>query len=403
MLRLPFFHKKTMGPKEKEPYLNGLSNSQAKEYRILTFFEEVLPRLNEIFSEFKHFIFELTNYLERILHLSFLRFESGKSLFAAILYRQRGKYAKRFVHSGMAGLAALGVMIAPVVAQEFPGRTLDPWDIPSPSSVLSASVEETGISTDISSKPRDKIIEYEVQEGDTISGVADKFGISQDTILWQNNLSVSDRIKPGQALEILPVAGISYKVAKGDTVYSIAKKFDSSPQAIVDFPFNTFVNDETFELAVGQSIIVPDGIKPDERPVAPRTRRITPDAGTVVASGAFVWPASGQISQNFVWYHKGIDIANRGAPDILAADAGKVVTAGWPDNYGYGNRVIVDHGNGYRTLYGHLSRVYVTPGQTVARGAAIGKMGSTGRSTGIHLHFEIISSGGYLNPLNALR
>src|SRR3989337_4422265 len=191
MLRLPFFHKKTMGPKEKEPYLNGLSNSQAKEYRILTFFEEVLPRLNEIFSEFKYFIFELTNYLERILHLSFLRFESGKSLFAAILYRQRGKYAKRFVHSGMAGLAALGVMIAPVVAQEFPGRTLDPWEIPSPSSVLSASVEETGISTDISSKPRDKIIDYEGQEGDTVSGVADKFAVSQDTILWQNDLSVS--------------------------------------------------------------------------------------------------------------------------------------------------------------------------------------------------------------------
>ncbi|KKQ98287.1 MAG: Peptidase M23 family protein [Candidatus Woesebacteria bacterium GW2011_GWB1_39_12] len=403
MLKLPFKLKVRKALKEKEPYSNGLSDSQAKEYRILTFFEDVLPRLNEIFSEFKNFAFELTNYLARILHLSFLRFEMGKSLFAAILYRQRGKYAKRFVHSGMAGLAALGVMIAPVIAKEFPGRTLDPWDIPSPSSVLSASVEETGISTDISSKPRDKIIEYEVQEGDTVSGVADKFAVSQDTILWQNDLSARDRIKPGQTLEILPVSGISHKVAKGDTVYSIAKKYDSSPQAVVDFPFNTFVNDETFELAIGQSIIVPDGIKPEERPTAPRTRRITPDAGTVVASGAFVWPASGTISQNFVWYHKGIDIANRAAPDILAADAGTVITAGWPDNYGYGNRVVIDHGNGYRTLYGHLSRIYVTPGQTVVRGAAVGKMGSTGRSTGIHLHFEVTKEGAYLNPLSVLR
>ncbi len=134
-----------------------------------------------------------------------------------------------------------------------------------------------------------------------------------------------------------------------------------------------------------------------------RVRQITPNAGTVVASGNFVWPAGGTITQRYVWYHPAIDIANNAAPDILAADAGTVLIAGWPDNVGYGNRVYLDHGNGYRTLYAHLSVVYVVPGQTVKRGDRIGKMGSTGRSTGIHLHFQVTLNGNNLNPLNVLR
>jgi len=164
-------------------------------------------------------------------------------------------------------------------------------------------------------------------------------------------------------------------------------------------------NDETFELAIGQVVIVPDGVVPSQVLWSPtaRIRQTTPDAGSVVASGAFVWPTGGTMSQRFVWYHKGLDIANRSAPDVLAADSGTVVVAGWPDGYGYGNRVLIDHGNGYRTLYAHLSRIYVVPGQTVARGNAIGKMGSTGRSTGIHLHFEVIRNGAHLNPLSVLQ
>lgn len=361
--------------------------------------------LGVLFSlyEFKFFFKVLYRYLFKNLHISFIKFETIKGIFVTILYRQRGKNAKRFMHSGMAALTAFGMMIAPILAQEFPGDSVDPWNTPSPSSVLSASTEDPETTTLISDKVRDKAIEYKVLPGDTVGTIADKFGVSTDTILWQNNLDAKSSIKPGQILEILPVTGVSHKVSKGDTVYSIAKKYDSSPQAIVDFPYNTFVNDETFELAIGQIIIVPDGVKPSEKQTAPRIRRITPDAGTVVASGAFVWPAGGTISQNFAWYHKGMDIANRAAPNIVAADAGKIVVAGWPDNYGYGNRVVIDHGNGYKTLYGHLSSIYVVSGQTVTRGAAIGKMGSTGRSTGTHLHFEVINNGVYLNPLNVLR
>ena len=229
----------------------------------------------------------------------------------------------------------------------------------------------------------------------------DKFGVSAETVRWGNGLT-SDKIKVGQTLKVMPVTGITHTVAKGDTVYSIAKKYDADSQAIVDFPFNTFTDDETFELAIGQIVVVPDGVMPAAA-VAPRARQITPDAGTVVASGSFVWPTSGTITQNFYWYHKGIDIANRAAPDVLAADSGKVVSAGWLDGYGYGNRVIIDHGNGYRTLYAHLQKIYVISGQTVARGGAVGKMGSTGRSTGTHLHFEVTRNGSSLNPLSVLR
>jgi murein DD-endopeptidase MepM/ murein hydrolase activator NlpD len=304
----------------------------------------------------------------------------------------------------MAGLAAVGMIIAPVVAKEFPGRSVNPWEVNSPSSVLSASTGDPETDTLVSDKVRDKVVEYIVQEGDTVSTIAEKFGISIDTIRWQNNLATKASIKVGQTLQILPVTGVSHKVQKGDTVYSIAKYYDTSAQAVVDFPYNTFSNDETFELAIGQTIIVPDGVKPAEvlwSPLA-RVKQTTPNAGTVVASGIFVWPTSGTITQNYVWYHLGIDIANHGAPSVLAADAGTVLVPPYMSG-GYGNYVIIDHGNGYRTLYGHMNVISVVSGQTVRRGDVIGKMGSTGRSTGIHCHFEVSLNGVRLNPLSILR
>jgi murein DD-endopeptidase MepM/ murein hydrolase activator NlpD len=356
----------------------------------------------DLWEDVKTFFSELTRFVFKSLHISFLRFEEKKGVFVTALYRQRGKLSRRLTHSGMAALAALGVMIAPVIAQEFPGKSVNPWEISAAPSVLSAATDDPGIDTQISSKVRDSIIDYQVQDGDTIKSIAAKFGVSEATIRWQNNLT-GDKIKVGQTLQILPVTGIAHKVVKGDTVYSIAKKYDSDPQAIVDFPFNTFANDETFELAIGQVIIVPDGVMPSAAGTAtPRPRQITPDAGTVVASGQFVWPTSGAITQRFSWYHPGIDIANRGLPPVLAADSGKVIAAGW-DPTGYGNMIMIDHGNGYKTRYAHLSQIYVIVGQTVGRGAPIGKMGSTGHSTGPHTHFEIYLNDVRVNPLNYLK
>ena len=121
------------------------------------------------------------------------------------------------------------------------------------------------------------------------------------------------------------------------------------------------------------------------------------------ATGNFVWPAAGRITQGYKFYHKAIDIANGGGGNILAADSGTVIVAGWMDNAGYGNRIIIDHGNGYLTLYAHLSLVQVKVGQTVNPGDVIGQMGSTGRSTGTHLHFEIRKGGVLESPLNYLK
>jgi len=344
-------------------------------------------------------------YIYKRTYNLFLSFEKIKDLITRLLYRQRGRFSRPFVHVSMGGLIALGVTLAPVLATSFPGVTDDPWaDIP-PSSLV-RDVTDDGTTTTVPvDRVRDQIIEYEVQPGDTVSAIADKYGIDQDTIRWENNLGSVNAIKPGQKLRILPVVGVEHKVTRGETIYSIAKKYQTDAQAIVDFPFNTFADNETFALGVGQSLIVPDGKIPNQIPWSPNlavTRR-TPDAGAVSATGQFVWPSGGVITQRFVWYHKGVDIANASFPPILAADAGKVLVTGWPDNSGYGNRIILDHGNGYQTLYGHLNRIYVTAGQTVKRGDVIGQEGSTGRSTGPHLHFEIRRGGVQVNPLQYLK
>jgi LysM repeat protein len=364
--------------------------------------DETFETLIALWEDIKTFFLELGNFILKSLHISFLRFEERKGVFVTALYRERGKRSRQLTHYGMAGITALGVIMAPLIAQEFPGKSVNPWQVSAAPTVLSASTDDPGIDTQISSKVRDSIINYQVQSGDTVASIAQKFGISADTIRWQNSLT-GDKIKVGASLQILPVTGIAHTVAKGDTVYSIAKKYDAEAQAIVDFPFNTFSNDETFELAIGQTVIVPDGVMPVSGGNAiPRARQITPDAGTVVASGQFVWPVSGTITQRFSWYHPGIDIANNAEPLDVAADSGKVIFAGW-DPSGYGNMVFIDHGNGFMTRYAHLSQVMVVSGQTVARGAVIGRMGSTGHSTGPHTHFEIYLNGARVNPLNYLR
>ena len=189
-----------------------------------------------------------------------------------------------------------------------------------------------------------------------------------------------------------------------ETIYSLAKKYQANAQAVVDWPYNSFANDETFALAVGQELMIPDGVKPKEVPIVlPRYYAQAPAAGTVTGTGQFAWPTSGNITQTFKWYHQAIDIANRAAPDILAADAGSVIVVGWPAPWDYGNRVIIDHGNGFVTWYAHLSQIYVSAGQTVGRGQALGRMGSTGRSTGTHLHFEIHKDGVKQDPLAYLK
>ena len=346
------------------------------------------------------FLVSLFNYFKNKILSSFHWVEKIKSSLAAGLYQQRGRLVRPFVHSGMAFLIIGGITLGPILIAE---NLSNPWREESPSAtVLTAAMAETGTSTLVSQKPRAETIEYKVEPGDTISTIAEKFGVSVDTIIWENNLKSVKDIKPGQTLKVLPVSGVLYKVKPGETIYSIAKKHQVDPQGIVDWPYNSFANDETFALAVGQLLMIPDGIKPKETPLAPKRLFATiPGAG--LGTGQFAWPTSGGISQGFSWYHKAIDISNKGTPEILAADGGTVIIAGWPTPWAYGNHIIIDHGNGQQTLYAHLSQIYVSVGQKVARGQTIGKMGSTGRSTGPHLHFEIRINSAAQNPLNYLK
>lgn len=338
-------------------------------------------------------------------------FESRKDRLVDGLVRERGRLVRPFIHSGVVGLVFVGVTLGPtIVSQSVESKSADSGrGGPEPLSLVlgmssAADGGELVAQTQISEKPRAEIVEYSVQNGDTVGTIASKFGVSEDTIYWENNITAKTLLKPGQTLKILPVTGVKHVVARGETVQSIAKKYDAASQAIADWPFNTFVNDETFELAVGQTLMVPDGVKPNEVQISPRQfiARQTPDAGTIAASGSWVWPAQGRITQQFVWYHPGLDIANKEGPVVVAADSGKVISV-LSYNYGYGNHVIVDHGNGFTTLYAHLANFRVQQGQTIAKGAPIGVMGSTGRSTGTHLHFEIRQNGKALSPLNYLK
>ncbi|MFC1727441.1 peptidoglycan DD-metalloendopeptidase family protein [Patescibacteria group bacterium] len=356
--------------------------------------------------DLKDFFLCLVRYSKSKTLKFFHFFEGLKSKVAARLYWQRGRYARPFVHSGMALLIFGGLTIGPILISEtFPGLTDNPWQnaLP-PSAVLSAAIEtEMETATLVSIKPRAENIEYEVKTGDTVSGIAEKFGVSIDTIRWANNLESIKSIKPGQKLKILPVTGIRHKVKHGETVYSIAKKYSVEAQNMVNWPYNSFANDETFALAVGQELIVPDGVMPKVQLWAPQQYRAyqAPVGGTVAGTGQFVWPAGGRMTQGFVWYHRAIDIANKAAPNIVAADRGTVVATGWLG--GYGNQVKIDHANGFSTLYAHFSSLNVSVGQQVSQGQVLGRMGCTGRCTGTHLHFEIRLNGTPQNPMNYLR
>jgi murein DD-endopeptidase MepM/ murein hydrolase activator NlpD len=355
------------------------------------------------FTNLSEYFSFLRGYFKEKLFRSFYGFEKGKDTLVGALVVKRGKHVQAFLHTSISGLFLIGMMMAPLVKGVFPEKGLGVGGEGS-FQVLSLGSLDTAMQTQISVKPRDSVVTYVVQSGDTLSSLALKFGIDEETIQWQNDLDKDDLLKPGQKLEIPPVTGMVHKVKRGETIHSIAKEYQVDSQQIVNWPFNTFTNDETFALAVGQLLIVPEGIKPEASPPPSylARRKQTPSAGAVSATGNFAWPTSGNLTQYYVWYHPAIDIANRNSPDILASDAGTVVLVRM-QRYAYGNHVIIDHGNGFTTLYAHLASIYVNEGQTVGRGNAIGQMGTTGRSSGIHLHFEIRQNGVAQNPLSYLK
>ena len=362
-------------------------------------------------SELREFARFLSKYVRRRVWEHFSRFERLKDAIITPLYKQRGKYARPVLHAGVIGLLFLGVTLGPVILERVSAQETAPDVLPT--GVLTSPGDYNQVTTvqgrEVAEYRGGEIIQHEVKEGETLDAISKLYNLQKNTLVWLNKLEPSaPRIKPGQKLAILPVDGVLHKVRRGETIYTIAKRYgldEAQAQAIVNYPFNSFANDETFALSVGQELVIPDGVMPlmDQLPRTAFAAVLTPNAGTVSPTGQFVWPAQGRITQGYKFYHKAIDIANSGGGPIVAADAGRVTVAGWVDNSGYGNRVVIDHGNGFVSLYAHLSVVSVQVGQTVRRGDVLGQMGSTGRSTGTHLHFEIRAGGTGQDPLAYLK
>lgn len=333
-------------------------------------------------------------------------FEKNKNTVVKSILIKRGKRNRFFLHVSAMAVLSLGVLISPLITQENPFSENEnlltfAQDLSSEQQNLAP---QDVFQTQLSEKPRSEIVTYTVQKGDTLSGIAQKFGVSEDTLKWRNSLR-NDSITVGDTIEILPVTGVAHKVTSGDTIYSIAKKYDSNPQAIVDFPFNDFADPQTFSLVVGQTVIVPEGVLPQAQPtyIARRGPATITSPRSVSGSG-FAWPVQGTMNQYYSWYHRAVDIGAPVGTPVVAAQSGTVsyaIAGGW--NYGYGTHVIITGANGYQTLYAHLSSLNVSSGQSVVAGSTvIGWVGLTGRTTGAHLHFEVRSGGGLLNPLSFL-
>jgi LysM repeat protein len=257
---------------------------------------------------------------------------------------------------------------------------------------------------------RDKIIEYIVQEGDSLGRIASKFQISIATILWENNLGVTSYLHPGDKLTILPVSGLTHMVRRGDTLKKIATLYSANVDEIIKF--NKLKEDGT-DLIIGEKIMVPNGLKTPPKTTASLPRPISsvvapPSSRQIPTVSGFVWPTAVRlVTQYFTWQHHGLDIAGGSlSTPNYAAKAGVVEKSqcGW--NSGYGCVIIIDHGGGIKTLYGHNSRLLVSVGDRVEAGQTIGLMGNTGNvrgRTGIHLHFEVWVNGVRTNPFKFVK
>ncbi len=297
-------------------------------------------------------------------------------------------------------------------------------DLPEAESQAAGIARKALIHTTIPSRPRQEVVKYTVQAGDTVFGIAEKWGLKPQTILWANYYTLRDdphNLQPGQDLNILPVDGAYYEWQPGDGLSGVARFFGVTPEDIINYPANaldaaTIGDYANPNIQTGTWLIVPGGTRQfiswsapigvtrDNPAVA---RQMGPGACGPVSDGAvgfgsFVWPTVRHYLSGFDYSpetnHRGIDIAGSETEGVYAADAGVIVYAGWND-WGYGNMIVVDHGNGWQTLYAHLSNISVVCGMSVGQGAMIGLIGSTGRSSGPHLHFEMMHTQyGKVNP-----
>jgi len=295
------------------------------------------------------------------------------------------------------------------------------------SSYTNGLVRLAQLHTNIPAKPRVEVEKYIVQKGDTIFGIAQKFNLKPETILWGNYYILVDdphRLRPGQELNILPVDGVYYRWSAGDGLNGVAKFFGVKPEDIINWAGNRLVADKLGDwshpnIEAGTFLVIPGGHREFISWSAPRITRQNPGVakifgpgfcGTVtdgpIGNGTFNWPTSEHYLSGFDYSpetnHYGLDFAGKLGNAVFAVDNGVVVYAGW-NNWGYGNVIVIDHGNGWQSLYAHLSALNVGCSSYVYQGDVIGAVGSTGNSSGPHLHFELRSDQyGRPNPWNFL-
>ena len=282
------------------------------------------------------------------------------------------------------------------------------------------------IHTSIPTRPRVGVLTYTVEKGDSVFGIAETFGIKPETVLWGNSAALQDNphaLVPGQDLNILPIDGTYHKWREGENLQKVADFYGVEPKTIIEWPGNNFdiysFDIENPEIEPGTMLIVPGGRRAMIDYGPPTIPRDNPaiastygpgHCGSImqgaVGIGTFIWPTTERWISGYDYNpganHSAIDIAGETGNPVWAVDNGVIVYAGW-SNYGYGNLVVIDHGNGWQSLYAHLSGISVGCGQSVYQGTPIGSLGSTGNSSGSHLHFELIYLTQRVNPWNFLQ